>query len=246
MGTLGALAAATAQLAAAADPWPPLVLEPAQAGLGELGQARLGPGWRVVGWPDQRMPLTRYAAEVVDGRLVLRMDAPASYGNLVHAVPAQAPPRTVSWSWRLQQPNPAADLRVKSGDDAAAKVCLGFDMALDRVPFVERTLLRLARSRSADALPAATLCWVWGRAEVPGSVVDNAYSRRVRYIVVRTAADPLGQWLTETRDVAADFRRAFGDESPDTPALMTVIVAADADNTGARTVAHVADLRFAP
>lgn len=239
--TATALVAAAA--AASAQPWPPLVQGPAQAGQGD---PRLGPGWRLVGWPDQRMPLTRYAAESVDGRLALRLDARASYGNLVHAVPAQAPPRTVAWAWRMQQPNPAADLRVKSGDDAAAKVCLGFDMALDRVPFVERTLLRLARSRSADALPAATLCWVWGRAEAPGSVIENPYTRRVRSIVVRTEADPSGQWFTEARDVAADFRRAFGDESPDTPALMTVIVAADADNTGASTVAHVADLRFSP
>ena len=236
-------AAALSTAAAAAEPWPPLVQGPAQAGQGD---ARLGPGWRVVGWPDQRMPLTRYAAEVVDGRLALRLEARASYGNLVLATPAQAPPRTVSWAWRMQQPNPAADLRVKAGDDAAAKVCLGFDMALQQVPFVERTLLRLARSRSADALPAATLCWVWGRGEAPGSVIANAYTRRVRYIVLRTAADATGTWFTETRDVAADFRRAFGDESPDTPALMTVIVAADADNTGASTVAHVADLQFVP
>ena len=233
--------------AAAADPWPPLVQGPGPgSGQGAQGESRLGQGWRVVGWPDQRMPLTRYAAESVDGRPALRLDARASYGNLVYAAPAQAPPRTVTWAWRMQQPNPAADLRLKSGDDAAAKVCLGFDMPLDRVPFVERTLLRLARTRSADALPAATLCWVWGRAEAPGSVVENPYTRRVRSIVVRTAADPSGQWITETRDVAADFRRAFGDESPDTPALTAVIVAADADNTGASTVAHVADLRFSP
>lgn len=242
-----ALWAVTALAAAAAapstEPWPPLVQGPAQAGQGD---ARLGAGWRVVGWPDQRMPLTRYSAESVDGRLALRLEARAAYGNLVLAVPAQAPPRTVSWAWRMQQPNPAADLRLKSGDDAAAKVCLGFDMDLQRVPFVERALLRVARSRSVDALPAATLCWAWGRAEPPGSVIDNAYSRRVRYIVLRTAADAAGQWVTETRDVAADFHRAFGEESADTPALMTVLVAADADNTGASTVAHVADLRFAP
>ena len=239
----GALWATTALAAVAAEPWPPLVQAPGQAAPGD---ARVGPGWRVVGWPDQRMPLTRYAAESVDGRLALRLDARASYGNLVHTASAQASPRTVTWGWRMQQPNPAADLRLKSGDDAAAKVCLGFDMALDRVPFVERALLRLARSRSADPLPAATLCWVWGRAEAPGSVIENPYTRRVRSIALRTAADPTGQWLTETRDVAADFRRAFGDESPDTPALTTVIVAADADNTGASTVAHIADLRFFP
>ena len=231
-----AIALTTAAAFAAAEPLPALV----------QGSAVPSPGWRVQGWPAQEMPLTDYTAEQVDGRQALRMQARASYGNLVHERPAQAPPRSITWAWRMQQPNAKADLRTRAGDDAAAKVCMSFDLPLQQVPVVERALLRLARSRSGQALPGATLCWVWAGGEAPGSVVVNAYTRRVRYMVLRTAADPTGQWLTETRDVAADFRRAFGDESPDTPALMTVIVAADADNTGASPVAHIADLRFFP
>jgi hypothetical protein len=49
--------------------------------------------------------------------------------------------------------------------------------------------------------------------------------------------------------VAADFRRAFGDEvaaAEPLPPLTAVIVAGDADNTGGTSVAQVSGLRAEP
>ena len=106
--------------------------------------------------------------------------------------------------------------------------------------------LKLARSRSGQDLPAATLCWVWGAAEAKGALLPNAYSRRVRYIVLRNREDALATWFEESRDVAADFRRAFGDEAADVPPLTALIVAGDGDNTGGASVAHVSALRLEP
>lgn len=210
----------------------------------------LGAGWRVANLPEQKPPATRYSAETVGERAALRLDAQASYGNLLHTLPGGAAPARLQWAWRLALPNPGTDVRGKTGDDVAAKVCLSFDLPLAQVPFGERTLLRLARSRTGQNLPAATLCWVWGGPETAGSVVDNAFSRRVRYVVLRTVADASTTWFEETRDIAADFRRAFGDEWPATaaglPPLTAVLVGADADNTGGQSVAHIADLRFVP
>ncbi len=210
------------------------------------GGAALGPGWRVAGLPRQAAPLTRYGVAEIDGRAAVRLTASASYGNLVFDLPGQPAPARLRWSWRMDQPNPAVDLARKEGDDAAAKVCLAFELPLERVPFVERQVLRLARSRTGEALPAATLCWVWGRAEAREAVIANPYSRRVRVIVLRNEGDASGRWFDEDRDVAADWRRAFGDESAEVPPLAAAIVAADADNTGATSVAHVAGLRFGP
>lgn len=207
------------------------------------GQGQLSPRWRVAGLPQQKAPLTRYSAARVDGRAALQIDADASYGNFVLDATGQPVPRRLSWSWRVDRPNPAADLRIKAGDDTA-RVCLSFDLPLQRVPFMERQLLRMARSASAEALPAATLCWVWGVQEAPGSLVDNPYSRRVRYLVLRGQADGDGRWYREQRDVAADFQRAFGDESPDLPPLAAVVVAGDADNTGGQSRAFVSGLSF--
>jgi Protein of unknown function (DUF3047) len=127
-----------------------------------------------------------------------------------------------------------------------ARVCLSFELPLDKVPFREAQLLRMARAMTGEPLPAATLCWVWGTVEAAGSVVDNAYSRRLRYLVLRGTKDGTGRWLDERRDVAADFRRAFGDESPELPPLAAVIVAGDADNTRARSRAFISGLSFGP
>ena len=82
--------------------------------------------------------------------------------------------------------------------------------------------------------------------EAAGSVIDNAFSRRVRYVVLRNATQATGAWFDESRDIAADFARAFGDESVTPPPLVAVLVGADADNTGARSVAQLTALRFAP
>lgn len=233
---LAAIACAVApSVAAVAAGLPPLV-----------DGGALGMGWRVVTLPAQKPSATRFTPETVDGLAALRLEAQASYGNLLHDAVAGATPRLLQWAWRLQQPNPGTDLRRKEGDDVAAKVCLSFDLPLSRLPLGERLLLQLARARTGEPLPAATLCWVWGGAEAAGSVVDNAYSRRVRYVVLRNAVDRAGVWLDESRDIAADFALAFGDEAAAPPPLLAVGVGADADNTGGHSVAHVARLRFAP
>jgi hypothetical protein len=223
---------------------------------------QIGAGWRVVTLPQQKSPVTRYSAESVAGRPALRVEARASYGNLVFEpagviAPAAVgtgvgtaagtmAPRRVAWAWRVQQRNAASDISQKAGDDLAVKVCLSFELPLAQVPFVERQLLRLARSRTGENLPAATLCWVWGGSALAGQVLDNPYSRRVRYIVLRTQAEALDTWFEESREVAADFKRAFGDEAPTLPPLAAVVVAGDADNTGEHSIAHVAALRWLP
>ena len=239
-----AVAPAWAQTLPPVPPVPQVTLSP----LASLvqGEAQLGAGWRTAGLPQQRLPLTRYRAEVMDGRPAVRMEATASYGNLVFDLAGQPAPQRLRWSWRMELPNPAVDLAHKTGDDAAAKVCLAFELPLAQVPFIERQLLRMARSQTGEALPAATLCWVWGHAEAHEAMIANPYSRRLRVIVLRNQGDVPGRWFEEDRDVAADWRRAFGEESAEMPPLAAVAVAADADNTGARSVAHVAGLRFAP
>jgi hypothetical protein len=200
-------------------------------------------GWRFAGLPQQKFPPTDYRAVRVDGLDAVRIEARGSYGNLVHELPAGARLGTLAWRWRLERANPRADLATKPGDDSAAKVCVLFDAPIEQVPFVERQLLRVARAASGEALPAATLCYVWAHAQRTGDVVPNAYSKRVRYVVLRGADAPLDTWLDERRDVAADFLRAFGDEAREVPPVSAVAVAGDADNTGAHSVAFVAGLR---
>jgi hypothetical protein len=205
------------------------------------------PPWRLALLPKQKPPATQFSVVMQDGMRALRVAAEASYGNLAHPVTGTAAlARTLAWRWRLEQPLARADLKHKDGDDVAAKVCAMFDLPINSVPFVERQLLRLARSRSGEDLPAATLCYAWDPSLPAGAVLPNAYTRRVRYLVVQGQGSALRTWRAEQRDLRADFLRAFGDETSEVPPLSAILVGADADNTGGQSLAFVADLELRP
>ncbi len=209
--------------------------------VGEAGGAPAAP-WTLVGLPDQKLPATRFAVERQGGEQFLRVEAVASYGNLVHPL-NRVKAGELSWRWRVERPLQSGDLRSRRGDDLALKVCALFDMPRDAVPFVDRQLLRLAEARTGELLPTATLCYAWDPSWPAGTVVPNVYSRRVRYI---TLGEPGQGWQTVRRDLAADFLRAFGDETSAVPTLQAVAVGADADNTGGSSLGFIADLELRP
>jgi hypothetical protein len=205
-----------------------------------------------VGFPISKadIPPTRFELADVQGERALKVSTRASYGTWVHDLPKVEPGR-LQWRWRLDQSltggQGVADIQTKAGDDAALKVCVMFDHPLDRVPFVERTLLRIARSVSGEDLPAATLCYVWDSVHPVGLQGPNPYTQRVRFITLQGKGAALAQWQTESRDVAADFTKLFADELPAgaaVPKVRAVLVGADSDNTASHSLGWVRDLRL--
>lgn len=206
--------------------------------------------WHVVGLPGQTpqsKPFTAFSVVEIDGRKALRVEAVQSFGNLVHRLKWSAPTATLSWQWRVDEPVPNADLRVKQGDDTALKVCVSFDLPLDQVPFLERQLLKVGQSKSDEPLSTANVCYVWGAKLPIGTMLDNAFSRRTRYIVLQSEASGLGKWKTEKRDVNADFEKLFADESPGkVPAITAIGIGADSDNTKGHSLAYVSHVELTP
>ena len=203
--------------------------------------------WRLVTLPAaKKIPATLMEIASLDGERRLRLQSDGSYGALVHDLArwTPAPGDTLRWRWRLDQPLAGADLRRKEGDDVAVKVCVLFDMPLDGLAFGERTALRIARSLSSEPLPAATICYVWDPGLPTGTVLPNAFSQRVRYVVADGKQAPLGQWRAHQRNVEADFRRLFGAESAVVPPVIAIAVGADADNTGGRSLAWLSDVEI--
>lgn len=201
--------------------------------------------WLPAPLPKQTLPPTRFTVVDVDGAAALRIESRASYGNLVHqADGAAATAQTLQWRWRLDTAIDGADLQRKASDDAALKVCVLFEMPIDRVPFVERQLLRMARAATSQALPAATLCYIWAPLLKADTVLPNAHTQRMRWLVLQGAGTPLAAWRSERRNVHADFLRAFGDETTQVPPMVAVLVGADADNTGGLGLGHIAVLEL--
>lgn len=204
--------------------------------------------WRVVGVPSGKIPLTSFSMADIDGRKVLRVATSKSYGNLVHDLPmgATAAGLRLSWRWRLDEALQGADLHTRQGDDSPLKVCVLFDMPLEKLGLIERNLFRMARAASSEKLPSATLCYVWDEKLNPATLLPNAYTSRVRMIVATSGHQHLGQWIVQSHDLAADFRKAFGAESDALPPMMAILVGGDADNTGGHSLGYVDDLRLEP
>ena len=206
------------------------------------GDATPNEPWKVIGLPGQTKPMTRFSLVDLDGKRALKVEADLSYGNLAHAVKVSEPGTHLAWQWRVDKFIDAADLREKTGDDTAVKVCVFFEHALEKVPFGERQLLRLARSRTADLLPAATVCYVWDNKLAVGTTLDNAFTRRMRYMVLQNGTANGSRWTAQKRDVGADFLKLFGDEATEAAPIVGIAIGADSDNTQSHSVGYVADL----
>lgn len=185
-------------------------------------------GWRryVLGKPEH---LTEYSLVNAEGRTVLKAEANASVSALVYPVradPHQTP--WLTWRWRVDNVLHKGDVLTKEGDDYPARVYVLFDYDVAKLPFGERTKVRLARLIYGDPIPVAALCYVWDNKQAPGFTAWSAYTNRLRMIVVDSGAAHLKQWRSVQRNVAEDFRQAFGE---DAPPITAVIVAADTDNT---------------
>lgn len=210
------------------------------------GSTQLAPSWHFEGFPDSyAKPETRFDIALDHGEPVLRVTTDDSYGTLAQNWQGPAP-AALQWHWRLDRPLAQTDIATRSGDDSALKVCVMFDEPLAQIPLLDRTALRIARATFGRPLPAATLCYLWDSRYPAGSTGHNAFTSRMRYIVLRGPQAPLGRWLDEQRNVADDFQKLFGDESPRTPRVIAVAVGADSDNTHGASVGWIAALRWAP
>jgi hypothetical protein len=92
----------------------------------------------------------------------------------------------------------------------------------------DHMLSELARTLTGEEMPYATLMYVWSNHHVPGTVLKNSRTKRIRKLVLESGPDRLNRWLDYERDIRADFVAAFGEEPG---RLMAVGIMTDTDNT---------------
>lgn len=206
-----------------------------------VGASGLPEPWRIQQL-DERIAPTRYSLKRWDGVAAIEAIADRSMALLGRPldIDLEATPH-LCWLWRVDAPLATADMRTKAGDDYAARVYVSFKVAPEALGFGTRAKLALARSIYGDQVPDAALNYVWDNRQPVGTIMPNAYTDRTRMIVLRSGAGDAGGWVVERRDVAEDFKRAFGA----LPAQLSgIALASDTDNTGERARAGFAEFRF--
>ncbi|WP_428420136.1 DUF3047 domain-containing protein [Methylibium sp.] len=189
--------------------------------------------WQPHALPGKRA--TRYDLAADAGRAVVRARAEASASMLrypIHLEPAAL--GTLRFSWRVASLIAKADVRQRDTEDSPVRVVLAFDGDHELLPAKDQALFELAQAVMGERPPYATLMYVWDNQAPLESVVINPRSERIRKIVVESGPGHLQQWREHERDIAADYRRAFG-EAPGT--LIGVGLMTDADNTGTSALA---------
>jgi hypothetical protein len=182
------------------------------------------------------------------GQTVLQIESSNSAGSLGMALTAPASGagaanRVLHWRWKVNRILDTADMQEKSADDHAARVYVFFDVPLASLSFVDRNTIKLARMLMGSDVPTAALCYVWDNRHRIGYSAWSPYTQRVRKIVLQSGSAHAGQWMSEARDVAADFREAFGF---DAPAVTGVAVGNDTDNTDESVTSWFGDISFRP
>lgn len=193
---------------------------------------------------NQKVTATRYQLVRQDGIIGIEAVANASMALLGRPLKADLSVTPVlCWRWRIDAPLVNADMSRKSGDDYAARVYVALAMPAEKISFVLRTQLKLARALYGDSVPDAAINYVWDNRQPVGTRRANAYTDRTQMVVVETGGSHARQWREVRRDLAADIEQAFPEQQA-RPVLLSI--ASDTDNTGEQARAVFADFHLVP
>ena len=176
----------------------------------------LGPEWTVKSFRGT----TDYRVVAESGGHVLQAESRGTASGLVRKIdldPRDYP--VLSWRWKVTGTIPAGAERTRAGDDYAARVYVIFPHWF----FIK----------------TRTLNYIWANHLAKGAILPNAYTANAMMIAVESGPELAGHWLTEHRDIVADYRQAFGEEPP---RIGAIAVMTDTDNTGAMATAWYDDL----
>jgi hypothetical protein len=182
------------------------------------------PGGRVDGFEERSFSgNTLYRSEIHGGVKALRAQADGAASGLywTREVTLDRWP-LLRWRWQVDDLPMVEDERSKEGDDFVARV---YVVAANPILFW--------KSRA--------ICYVWTSKVPVGESWPNPYTDKVVMVALRSGRGGAAGWLEERRDVAADFKRHFG-EVPQR--LDAVAVMTDTDQSGGRATAWYEGLRF--
>jgi hypothetical protein len=175
-------------------------------------------------WQDKNFQgETHYHFDERSGRRALFAESQGAASGLYREIKVDLD-RTpwLNWSWRVDQVLNGIDERAKSGDDYPARVYV-------------------VVSGGAAFWKTRSLVYVWSSHQPVGATWPNAYTANARVMALQSGTQNAGRWVSEKRNVRADFQQLFGEEidSIDAVALMT-----DTDNSGQSASAWYGDIYF--
>lgn len=192
-----------------------VVLDTEKVSVGKTAASQIPPGWELkvkAGLPD--ITLSEQEDEVA---LHFRSEK-SSYAleRAVNIDPGQLP--LLTWQWKVTQLPPRGDFRHTSTDDQAAQVLVAFD---DR----------------------HIISYIWDTTAPQGTMASASFIPLVHIfaIVCRSGGTDANRWLQETRNLADDYRKAFGKTPPHVKGLRLQI---NTQHTGSSAESYFGEVAF--
>jgi hypothetical protein len=132
-----------------------------------------------------------------------------------------APPRKLKlrWRWRVDSVNTNGSERDLRKFDHAARLFVAFEAPMGLT---------------------YTLNYFWGNVEPPGTVLQHPKSSRGQIFVLESGNSKAGQWVSEERDVTADWEKVFPDRPM--PKIIGLGVMTDSDSLGEKLTGCYAEI----
>ena len=179
-------------------------------------------GWRPYETPGGH---AAYDFTVVEdgGRRALHLRSQGDHSTIARKVNIDLTATPIlEWNWKLLQLPEGADLRRWERSDAAPH-------------------LFVVWPRRPELIRSRLIGYVWDAALPVGTVQKSQKIGTVTFMVVRSSTAQLGQWLTERRNVAEDFRSVYGEDA-ESPAVIALSI--DTNDTKSKAEGSVGEILF--
>ncbi len=142
----------------------------------------------------------------------------------------------ITWRWKVDNLYEQGNYRSKAGDDYPLRVYVIFAYDPQMADFGTRIKYELARALHGQYPPHSSINYIWANRADEQETVPNPFTDRAMMIPLRSGPQHVGTWQEEEVDVYRDYLQAFG-EPP--PAVATLAVMNDADNTGEAATSYI-------
>ena len=196
-------------------------------------------GWTPISFSDIDTR-TRYDLVRRDSTVVVRARSDGGAAGLATKQRVDLAEHPIlEWRWKVDGVVDGGNARTKDGDDYPARLYVTFDY--EDLGLLDRAKLTALRALGYDEIPTRALNYIWANRVAQGTFLENAYTDWVVMVAVRSGEQHAGRWVTERRNVLADYRAAFGG---DPPPVNGVAIMTDTDNTNGATTAYYGDIVF--
>jgi DUF3047 family protein len=213
--TLAMLVLAAATVGAADD----FVVEDWKA---KLGATRVPPGWQEQNWGSPRYD---FKVEQNDGRPALHMKSENEGSTISRDVKGKVDLKQtpiLEWSWKAVMLPKGGNSCKKATDDQAAQVFVVWP-------------------RFPEAVRSRIIGYVWDTTLPVGTICKSEKTGTVTYVVLHSGSTDLGKWVTERRNVVADFTKIYG-EAPENPAGVSISI--DSNDTHSTAESLIGAIAF--